>query len=147
MSAEWHFRSLEKMFQAAPINKDLIKGAKLSVSDHQAELKLSMREELFHAAGSLHGAIYFKLLDDSAYFAAASAETDFFLYTKGYHIHFKRPVTGGVLRAKGRLTEKRANEWLAVSEIFDEDDRLVASGQGVFVKSKLLLKDQKGYSS
>lgn len=142
-----HFRSLERMFQSAPINKSLIKGADLKVSDHEAELCLAMREELFHAAGSLHGAIYFKLLDDSAYFAAASAEEQYFLYTKEYQIRFKRPVTGGKLIAKGRLLEKGDHEWTAISEIIDENGKIVASGKGVFVKSNLKLIDQKGYSS
>ena len=142
-----HFRRLERMFQSAPINKSLIKGADLKVSDNEAELSLAMREELFHAAGSLHGAIYFKLLDDSAYFAAASAEEEFFLYTKGYQIRFKRPVTGGLLTAKGRLMEKKEHEWIAISEITDENGKIVASGEGIFIKSTLKLVDQKGYSS
>ncbi len=142
-----HYRRLERMFQAAPINKTLIKGAELKVSKHEAELSLPMREELFHAAGSLHGAIYFKLLDDSAYFAAASAEENFFLYTKGYQIRFKRPVIGGLLTAKGRLVEQGDHEWIAISEIFDEEGKIVASGEGIFVKSRLRLSDQKGYSS
>ena len=142
-----HYRNLERMFAAAPINHELIKGAQLTVGDHQAELTLPINTVFFHAAGSLHGAIYFKLLDDSAYFAAASAEEECFLYTKSYKIHFKRPVSGGVLKAKGQLVEADDHEWIAISEIFNEHEQLVASGQGVFVKSRLLLKDQPGYLS
>jgi uncharacterized protein (TIGR00369 family) len=142
-----HFRNLEQMFNAAPINQQLITGAELKVMKDQAELQLPMRESFYHAAGSLHGAVYFKLLDDAAYFAAASAEEEYFIYTKAYKLLFKRPVTGGVLIAKGQLVEKDGDEWIAISEVFDEKGKLVASGQGVFVRSKLLLKDQAGYSS
>lgn len=147
MSSEDHYRNLERMFASAPINKELITGAKLQVRDHKAELVLPMQKKFYHAADSLHGAIYFKLLDDSAYFAAASAEQEYFLYTKGYQIHFKRPVKGGVLTAKGQLVEQGDREWLAISEIFNENEQLVASGEGVFVRSRLLLKDQVGYST
>jgi len=147
MNKENHFRNLVQMFTAAPINEQLIKGAALKVEEGQAELKLPMRESFYHAAGSLHGALYFKLLDDAAYFAAASAEYEYFLYTKGYKLLFKRPVQGGVLTAKGKLVENDGDEWIAVSEVFDEKGKLVASGQGVFVRSKRFLKDQAGYSS
>ena len=144
---ESHFRRLVHMFDVAPINQHLIKGATLSVSQKRAELHLKMRDEFYHAAMSLHGAIYFKLLDDAAYFAAASAEEEYFLYTKSYQINFKRPVTGGELIAKGELVEIGETEWIAKSEIFNEEHKLVAAGVGVFVKSRLLLKDQAGYSS
>lgn len=147
MNSEGHYRNLERMFYSAPINKELITGAKLIVGNQVAELTLPMKKEFYHAADSLHGALYFKLLDDSAYFAAASAEEEYFLYTKGYQIHFKRPVKGGVLKAKGQLVEQGDREWLAISEIFNENDQLVASGEGIFVRSKLLLKDQLGYSA
>lgn len=147
MNNEQHYRNLERMFHSAPINKELIDGAELSVTHHCAELVLPMQEKFYHAADSLHGAIYFKLLDDSAYFAAASAEREFFLYTKCYKIHFKRPVKGGVLTAKGKLIEQGEKEWLAKSEIFNAQDKLVATGEGVFVKSQLLLQQQAGYST
>lgn len=141
-----HFRKLKHMFAVAPINQELIKGARLEVSSERSVLVLKMRDEYYHAAMSLHGAIYFKLLDDSAYFAAASAEPTYFLYTKSYQINFRRPVTGGVLTATGRLLKKSGKEWIATSEIRNEQNHLVAAGEGVFVKSKLLLTDQEGYS-
>jgi len=106
-----------------------------------------MRSEFYHAAMSLHGAIYFKLLDDAAYFAAASREEEFFLLTKSYQIQFKRPVTGGELRARGELVSSEGTEWIAKSELINEHGKQVAAGEGVFVKSRLLLKDQLGYSS
>lgn len=144
--SDLHFRNLEQMFAAASINQELITWAKLEVSSEQAVLVLKMRDEYYHAAMSLHGAIYFKLLDDSAYFAAASAEPTYFLYTKSYQINFRRPVTGGVLTATGRLLKKADKEWIATSEIRNEQNQLVAAGEGIFVKSKLLLTDLVGYS-
>ena len=147
MSNNQHYNQLEHMFRSAPINHSLIKGAQLKVSHHQAELTLPMQESFFHAAGSLHGAIYFKLLDDSAYFAAASAEEELFLYTKSYEIHFRRPVDGGTLIATGELVEQGENEWIAISEIKNEAGNVVAYGEGIFVKSRLKLSEQAGYSA
>jgi len=140
-----HFKKLERMFKAAPINDQLILGAEMKVFENRAELTLPIRREFLHAAMSMHGAIYFKLLDDAAYFAAASAEEEFFLYTKSYEIKFKRPVEGGVLVAKGELVEKGVKEWKAISTIEDEQGKVVASGEGIFVKSRLKLSDQAGY--
>ena len=134
------------MFDVAPINQQLIKGAVLQVSQERAQLQLKMRNDFYHAAMSLHGAIYFKLLDDAAYFAAASAEQTYFLFTKSYKIHFRRPVSGGELKAFGQLVDKSGNEWVARSEIVNEDGKTVASGEGLFVKSKLLLEAQFGCS-
>ena len=142
-----HFRKLEALFAAAPINQALIKEAKIRVKEGFAELSLPIRQEYYHGAMSLHGAIYFKLLDDAAYFAAASMEAQYFMVTKRYQIDFRRPVTGGVLKASGELVSAGESDWLAKSEIVNENGQLVASGQGVFVKSRLKLNDQKGYSS
>lgn len=37
--------------------------------DGEAEVSIEVGRELFHASGAVHGSVYFKLLDDAAFFA------------------------------------------------------------------------------
>lgn len=139
-----HYTSLESMFHAAPI-QDLLKGGEMKVEEGKATYWLNVSKEYFHAAEALHGAIYFKLLDDSAYFAAASLEETYFLLTKSYTIHFRRPVVEDRLTAKGEVVSTTDHEIVAKSQVINAAGKVVAEGEGVFVRSKKPLKGQKGY--
>lgn len=139
-----HLENLERMFHAAPI-QDMLKGAMMKVGDGKATYVLDISKEYFHAAAALHGAIYFKLLDDAAYFAAASLEETYFLLTKSYTIHFKRPVEIDRLTAVGEVVSEHNGEIVAKSSIINSGGKIVAEGEGSFVRSKKLLADQDGY--
>lgn len=139
-----HFEGLIRMFHSAPI-QELLEGAVISLEEGKATYQLQIKEEYFHAADALHGAIYFKLLDDSAYFAAATLEQEYFLLTKSYQINFKRPVQEDVLTAKGEVLSVSEKEIISKSTIYNSAGRVVADGQGIFVKSRKLLKEQSGY--
>lgn len=139
-----HFVNLERMFHLAPI-QDLLSGAEMKVEKEKATYRLNISKKYFHAANAMHGAIYFKLLDDSAYFAAASLEETYFLLTKSYTIHFKRPVEVDELTAVGEVVSKNGGEIICRSRITNVAGKLVAEGEGVFVRSKKLLVDQPGY--
>lgn len=140
-----HFEGLIRVFHSAPI-QDLLKGAAIKLEEGKAEYQLEIKRDYFHAAESLHGAIYFKLLDDSAYFAAATLEREFFLLTKSYQIHFKRPVQENTLLAKGQVLSYSDKEVVAQSTIYNAQGKIVANGEGVFVKSRKLLVELPGYS-
>lgn len=140
-----HYNSLERMFHLAPIQEILV-GAKMIVSEGKSTYNLEIKEDYFHAADALHGAIYFKLLDDAAYFAAASKEQTFFLLTKSYNIQFIRPVEVDQLTAVGELISQEGNVFVAKSSITNSQGKIVATGDGIFVKSKKLLSDQQGYT-
>ncbi len=139
-----HFEGLIRIFHSAPI-QELLEGAVISLEEGKATYQLQIKEEYFHAADALHGAIYFKLLDDSAYFAAATLEQEYFLLTKSYQINFKRPVQEDVLTAKGEVLSVSEKEIISKSTIYNSAGRVVADGQGIFVKSRKLLKEQSGY--
>ncbi|MFT6972715.1 MAG: hypothetical protein ACJAXX_003300, partial [Roseivirga sp.] len=134
MSKADHFRKLDALFQSAPLNQGIFKGSALEVEFEKATLRLAIGNQYFHAAEAMHGAIYFKLLDDSAYFAAASIEKTYFLLTKSYTVHFRRPVMEDTLTAIGKVIEVNEREIVASSEIFNSAGKLVANGKGVFVK-------------
>jgi len=65
---ENHFRKLERMYLSAPINSGFYKGITLVISDEKAELTLKIEPKFFHAAHAIHGSVYFKMLDDAAFF-------------------------------------------------------------------------------
>lgn len=140
-----HYQALERMFHKAPI-QNILSGAQIQVSEGKAIYSLSINEAYFHAAGALHGAVYFKLLDDAAYFAAASIEQTFFLLTKNYSLQFIRPVEVDHLTARGELVRQEGNVFVAKSSIANSQGKVVAIGEGTFVKSMKLLSEQKGYT-
>ncbi|OEK06549.1 PaaI family thioesterase [Roseivirga misakiensis] len=143
MSLE-HYRNLENMFHAAPIQK-ILSGAEMKVSEGKATYKLAIKQDYFHAAEAMHGAIYFKMLDDAAYFAAASMESTYFLLTKTYNIEFIRPVLIDQLIAVGEIISVEENRFLSKSSIQNSARKVVATGEGIFVRSKKLLANQGGY--
>ncbi|MCE7992203.1 MAG: PaaI family thioesterase [Roseivirga sp.] len=141
-----HYQRLEQMFHKAPI-QGMLPGASMKVSEGKAEYSLQIEEDYFHAANAMHGAIYFKLLDDAAYFAAASLETECFILTKSYTIHFRRPVEADSLRALGEVVSVENGEFIAKSSIFNSAGKLVAQGEGIFVKGPKPLTSLPAYKS
>ena len=89
----------------------------------------------------MHGAVYFKALDDATYFAANSLVTDVCVLTARFEIEFLRPVTSGEVRAVGRLDADDGHRLEASGELYDDQDRLVGRGKGSFARSKLALND------
>lgn len=53
---------------SAPINKNNYYGIELSVSNDREALQLKIEQKYFYAANSLHGSVYFKMLNDTAFF-------------------------------------------------------------------------------
>ncbi len=58
MPGEEHWRKLERMYDSSLLN-DFIR-PRLTVGEGTAEVVIPVRPELFHAAGAIHGSIYFK---------------------------------------------------------------------------------------
>jgi uncharacterized protein (TIGR00369 family) len=143
MTLDQHYRCLECMYQAAPINK--IYPPKMTVSEGEAVIEIELKKDYFHSAGAVHGSVYFKLLDDSAFFAANSLEEEVFVLTSSFTTYITRPVSSGKMRAVGKVVNKNRSQWVAESIIYDEEDREIARGNGIFVRSKVLLKEADGY--
>ena len=66
-----HQRALEAMYLAAPINA--FYRPTVRIDDDVARVEIDVDERMHHAVGATHGSVAFKLLDDSAIFAAGSA--------------------------------------------------------------------------
>lgn len=142
MDKEEHYQKMEHMYLAAPINEFYLPG--ISISKGQAEIQTQVRPEFFHAAGSLHGSVYFKLLDDAAFFAVNSLVKDYFVLTVSFNIYLTRPVTKGLLVAQGQVVSRSQNYFVAES-VLTADDKEVARGSGSFLRSKIKLAEVDSY--
>jgi uncharacterized protein (TIGR00369 family) len=138
-----HHRMLENLMHSAPIVK--LVGARVSIGEGSAEITLPVRGDLFHAAGALHGAMYFLALDNAAFFAVNSIVEDVFVLTMSFNVYLLRPVSSGMVKATGRVVESMKKQWLAESVLTDSDGRVVARGSGIFVRSRIPLNEDIGY--
>ena len=140
-----HFKKLERMYLSAPVNNELYKGITISISNEKAELTLKVESKFFHAANAIHGSVYFKMLDDAAFFAVSSIIQDVFVYTVSFNTQLLRPVANGVIKSIGELKFKSNNLFIADSVLFDENNKLVGRGSGNFMRSKIALTPEIGY--
>ena len=142
---EKHFRKLERMYLSAPINKELYQGITISISNEKAELILNVDPKFFHAANAIHGSVYFKMLDDAAFFAVNSIIQDVFVYTVSLNVQLLRPVSQGIIKSVGEVKFKSTNLFIADSTLFDENNKLAGRASGNFMKSKIELSKDIGY--
>jgi uncharacterized protein (TIGR00369 family) len=137
-----HAIKLERMYLSAPINEFYLPS--VEISQGLAVIQTEVKPEFFHAAGSLHGSVYFKLLDDAAFFAVNSLVKDFFVLTVSFNIYLTRPVTKGVLIARGRVVSRSVNYFVAES-VLTVNDKEVARGSGSFLRSRIELAGVDSY--
>ncbi len=142
---ESHYRKLERMYLSAPVNNILYKGITIQVSKERAELTLPIDSKFFHAANAIHGSVYFKMLDDAAFFAVNSIVQDLFVYTVSFNTQLLRPASTGIIRSVGEMKFKSTNLFIADSSLFDENDKLIGRGSGNFMRSKIGLNEMIGY--
>ncbi|MEM8799741.1 MAG: PaaI family thioesterase [Pseudomonadota bacterium] len=138
-----HYQRLEKMYASAPINQHY--QSRIQIGDGTCEIAITISREVFHAGGSAHGAVYFKLLDDAAFFASQSKTLDYFVLTSSFHLNFMRPMTEGPVVANGRWLNGERRVFLAEATITDQTGRELARGSGSFMRSRKRLESLPGY--
>lgn len=143
MTADVHFRKLEHLYEAAPVSRWY--GVSIRVDDGRTEVRVPVRPEFFHAAGAVHGSVYFRVLDDAAFFAVNSRVPDVLVLTVGFTIHLMNPVSQGELIAEGRMVHEAGRLFVAESELRDHEGRLLAKGSGTFTRSRIALAEEIGY--
>ena len=139
-----HFRKLERMYNSAPINEYF--APVIEVSDGAAKVAINVRKDFFHAAHAIHGSVYFKALDDAAFFAANSVVNDVFVLTVNFNLVLLRPVTEGTLTATGRLVHNSKSLLVADAELTNDRGKVVARGTGTFARSNIPLGPGVGYA-
>jgi uncharacterized protein (TIGR00369 family) len=140
---ENHYRKLERLYASAPINQ--FYGPTIKISEGTASISLKVQEKFFHSADAVHGSIYFKLMDDAAFFAANSLVDDVFLLTTSFTVYLLRPVVEGDLEGGGRVIHQSKRLFVAQTDLFDAQGRKVGYGSGSFMKSKIHLSPDIGY--
>lgn len=143
---EWqaHYRRLEFLYSVAPTNRYY--EPRLSIEHQKATLEVDVDPKFFHAAHAVHGSVYFKMLDDAAFFAANSVVPGVFVLTASFNLHFLRPVTEGKLTAHGTLLNRSRRVVLAEAVLVDEQGRQLGRGSGTFMPTEIdLFKLEAGY--
>lgn len=142
--AQAHFRALESLYAAAPINR--LFDSRLEIPEPGvARIEFSLDSRYYHAAGAAHGTSYFKMLDDAAFYAANSLVTDRFLLTTAFNLLFTRPMTKGVVTAEGRWISGQRRVLIADARLIDANGEEVARGTGTFMRSRIPLAGLAGY--
>ncbi len=143
MSKEEHYRKLEHMYASAACNKYY--APTLRVSEGYTELIIPVRSDFFHSGGSVHGAVYFKALDDAAFFAVSSLVDDVFVLTVSFNIYLTRRISEGKMKSTGRVIHHSQRFFVAESEVVDTNGREIARGSGTFMRSTIPLSPEVNY--
>jgi len=106
---------------------------------------MPVREDFYHAARAIHGAVYFKALDDATFFAVQSLVADFFVVTSSFQLYFLRPVSQGYLLARGQVVSRSKRLYIAEGVLLDNRGKEVARGTGTFMPSSMQLGPELGY--
>ncbi|HEY0130169.1 MAG TPA: PaaI family thioesterase, partial [Allosphingosinicella sp.] len=128
-----HFRALESLYRHAPVN-GLFESRLEIVEKGFARIRFEVGERLFHAAGAAHGTLYFKMMDDAAFYACNSLVTDRFLLTTAFNLLFTRPLRAGPVIAEGRWASGRRRVLVGEARLIDSEGELAASGTGTFMR-------------
>ena len=141
-----HWRALESLYASAPVNR--LFDSELTVTgEGAARIAFTVDESCFHAAGAAHGTIYFKMLDDAAFYAANTLVTDRFLLTTAFNLHFTKPVRAGRVVAEGRWVSGRKRVLVAESRLVDAEGEEIGRGTGTFMRSRIALSGLPGYAA
>jgi uncharacterized protein (TIGR00369 family) len=142
--AEAHFRALEALYASAPINGVFRSSLAIPEAGHST-IRFTVEQQVHHAAGAAHGTLYFKMLDDAAFYAANSLVSDRFLLTTAFNLHFTKPMRGGPAIAEGRWISGRRRVFVAEARIVDDSGEECARGTGTFLRSHIALTSLPGY--
>lgn len=142
--AALHFAALEALYASAPVN-DLFPSALTITGEGRSRIEFTVDERVHHAAHAAHGTIYFKMLDDAAFYAANSLVTDRFLLTTAFNLHFTKPIRSGAVVAEGRWISGRRRVFVAEARLVDAEGDEIGRGTGTFMRSRIALSSLAGY--
>src|SRR6185503_2214241 len=101
-----HFRALESLYRHAAINR--LFDSEIEIAEPGfARIRFEVGPGTDHAAGAAHGTLYFKMMDDAAFYACNSMVSDRFLLTTAFNLVFTRPLRNGPAVAEGRWVSGR----------------------------------------
>ena len=139
-----HYRALESLYAAAPINR-LFESRLEIVESGMSRIHFEIGEQHYHAAGAAHGTSYFKMLDDAAFYACNSLVTDRFLLTTAFNLLFTRPLKAGPVIAEGKWVSGQRRVFVGEARLIDAEGEEAARGTGTFMRSSIPLAGLPGY--
>lgn len=143
--ADAHLRALESLYRSAPVNK--LFNSSIEIAEQGfARIRFEVEESVFHAAGAAHGTLYFKMMDDAAFYACNSMVTDRFLLTTAFNLNFTRPLRAGPVIAEGRWASGRRRVFVGDARLIDSEGEEAARGTGTFMRSHIALTSLPGYA-
>ncbi len=142
--AQAHFRALESLYAEAPVNR--LFASKLAIGEAGfARISFEIGEPVFHAAGAAHGTIYFKMMDDAAFYACNSMVSDRFLLTTAFNLVFTKPLKAGPVTAEGRWVSGKRRVFVGEARLIDSEGEEAARGTSTFMRSRIALAGLPGY--
>ncbi len=142
--AALHFLALEALYASAPVNA-LFESRLTIVGEGRSRIDFTVDERVHHAAHAAHGTIYFKMLDDAAFYAANSLVTDRFLLTTAFNLHFTKPIRKGPVVAEAHWVSGRRRVFVAEARLTDAEGDEIGRGTGTFMRSRIALSSLPGY--
>ena len=142
-----HFVKLKNMYLRANINTYIYDSIECEIELKKCTISMTISEKYFHSLGAIHGSVYFKMLDDSAFFAVNSIIQDVFVLTTSFNTNIVKPVNSGKIIAVGKVRFESKSLFIAESTLFDDNGNEVAFGTGHFVRSRISLTKEIGYDT
>ena len=139
-----HFRALESLYRHAAINRLFDSRIEIAVPGF-ARIRFEIAASSFHAAGAAHGTLYFKMMDDAAFYACNSMVSDRFLLTTAFNLVFTRPLRSGPVVAEGRWISGKRRVFVGEARLLMADGEEAARGTGTFMRSHIPLSGLDGY--
>lgn len=139
-----HWSALESLYASAPVNR-LFTSELTITGEGRSRIDFIVDESVHHAAGAAHGTLYFKMLDDAAFYAANTLVTDRFLLTTSFNLHFSRPIRKGPVIAEGRWISGKRRVLVAEARLIDDEGEEIGRGTGTFMRSHIPLSGLPGY--
>lgn len=140
-----HCKALQGLYGHLP-NNEYYRPV-MQCSPGHAEVSIEVQKKMFHVANAVHGSVYFKLLDDAAFFSAATQDNQYFILTVSFLTNILRPISEGRMIARGKTVHVGKRLLLAQSEVVDEKGHVLALGQGSFMRSQILLSSLDNYKN
>ena len=141
-----HFRALESLYRSAAINH-LFESSLEIAEPGVARISFEVLPTSFHAAGAAHGTLYFKMMDDAAFYACNSLVSDRFLLTTAFNMVFTQPLRAGPVIAEGRWVSGKRRVFVGEARLLLPYGEEAGRGTGTFMRSHIPLSSLAGYQS
>ncbi len=138
-----HCKKLESMYLAAPCNEYYEPG--IRVEEGEAEVVIPVQERFLDAAGSVHGSVFHRAMNDAALFAVNSVIPKHLVLGTDFNIQLTGSITGGEIIARGRVIGSSEEHCLAEAVVLDSKGEELGRGTGIFVATEIPLSSEMGY--